>query len=160
VGLGRIGRRLAELVEPLRMRVAAYEPLPDSAFVSQHHVRLLPLGDLLAQADVVSLHVPLTAETRNLIRRETLSLMKPTALVINTCRGGVVDESALLEALDSNRLGGAALDVYTEEPYQGPLAQNDKIILTAHMGSYAREARVQMEHEAVDNLVNFLSPAA
>ncbi len=86
--------------------------------------------------------------------------MKPTALLINTCRGEVVDESALLEALESDRLGGAALDVYTEEPYRGPMTKNSKIILTAHMGSYAKEARIQMEHEAVDNLITVLSPAA
>jgi D-3-phosphoglycerate dehydrogenase len=86
--------------------------------------------------------------------------MKPSALLINTCRGEVVDEAALLEAVESNRLGGAALDVYTEEPYRGPMRESNKIILSAHMGSYAKEARVQMEHEAVDNLVNLLSPAA
>jgi D-3-phosphoglycerate dehydrogenase / 2-oxoglutarate reductase len=86
--------------------------------------------------------------------------MKSNALVINTSRGEVVDEAALLEALEANRIGGAALDVYGEEPYQGPLTENNKIILTAHMGSYAKEARVQMESEAVDNLVNILSPSA
>jgi D-3-phosphoglycerate dehydrogenase len=159
VGLGRIGKRLAQLVKPLGMPLLAYEPLPDDEFVSQHQIRLVPLPELFSQADIVSLHVPLTAETRSLIRRESLSLMKSTALLINTCRGEVVEESALLEALESNRLGGAALDVYTEEPYRGPMTENNKIILTAHMGSYAKEARVQMEHEAVDNLINLLSPA-
>jgi D-3-phosphoglycerate dehydrogenase len=160
IGLGRIGKRVAQLVQPLRMPILAYEPFPDLAFVSQYQVRLVALNVLFSQADIVSLHAPLTAETRALIRRETLSLMKPTALIINTCRGEVVDESALLDALRENRLGGAALDVYTEEPYRGPLAENNKVILTAHMGSYAKEARVQMEKEAVDNLVSILRPAA
>src|SRR5919109_3740016 len=160
IGLGRIGKRLTQLVQPLRMTVLAHEPLPDSGFVSQHQVRLVSLEELLAQADIVSLHVALTAETRHLIRRETLALMKSNALVINTSRGDVVDEAALLEALEASRIGGAALDVYREEPYQGPLTENKKVILTAHMGSYAKEARVQMEGEAVDNLVHLLIPSA
>ena len=159
-GLGRIGKRLAQLAQPFGMRLLAYEPFPDAAFVSQYQIRLVSLAELFANADILSLHVPLTPETRGLIRRESLALMKPTALLINTCRGEVVDESALLAALESDRLGGAALDVYTEEPYQGPMTENSKIILTAHMGSYAKEARIQMEHEAVDNLIKVLSPAA
>jgi D-3-phosphoglycerate dehydrogenase len=160
VGLGRIGKRLAQLVKPLGMPLLAYEPFPDDEFVSQHQIRLVPLPQLLSQADIVSLHVPLTAETRSLIRRESLALMKSTALLINTCRGEVVDESALFEALESSRLGGAAFDVYSQEPYRGPMTENHKIILTAHMGSYAKEARIQMEHEAVDNLINLLSATA
>ena len=160
IGLGRIGKRLTQLVQPLRMSVLAHEPFPDSGFVSHHQVRLVSLEELLAQADIVSLHVALTAETRHLIRRETLGLMKSNALVINTSRGDVVDEAALLEALEASRIGGAALDVYREEPYQGPLRENNKVILTAHMGSYAKEARVQMEDEAVDNLIHILSPSA
>jgi D-3-phosphoglycerate dehydrogenase len=137
----------------------AHEPFPDRGFVSQHQVRLVSLGELFAQADIVSLHVASTAATKHLIRRETLGLMKSNALVINTSRGEVVDEAALLEALETSRIGGAALDVYSEEPYQGPLTENNKVILTAHMGSYAKEARVQMESEAVDNLVHILSPS-
>jgi D-3-phosphoglycerate dehydrogenase len=159
VGLGRVGKRLVELVQPLRMSILAYELSPDVAFLTRHSVRLAPLNQLLSQSDVISLHVPLTRATQYLIGRQTLSMMKPTALLINTCRGEVVDESALLEALELSRIGGAALDVYCHEPYQGPLAGNDKLILTAHMGSYAKEARVQMETEAVDNLMRVLIPA-
>ena len=159
-GLGRIGKRLAQLAQPFGMRLLAYEPFPDSAFVSQYQIRLVSLSELFSNADIISLHVPLTPETRGLISRESLRLMKPTALLINTCRGEVVDEAALLEAVESNQLGGAALDVYTDEPYRGPLTGNNKIILTAHMGSYAKEARIQMEREAVDNLISILSPAA
>jgi D-3-phosphoglycerate dehydrogenase len=160
IGLGRIGKRLTQLVQPLRMSVLAHEPFPDSGFVSQHQVRLVSLRELFAQADIITLHVALTTETRHLIRRETLAWMKSNAVVINTSRGDVVDEVALLEALEASRIGGAALDVYSEEPYRGPLLENSKVILTAHMGSYAKEARVQMESEAVDNLVHLLSPSA
>jgi D-3-phosphoglycerate dehydrogenase / 2-oxoglutarate reductase len=160
VGLGRIGKRLVQLVQPLRMQILAHEPFPDDAFVKQYQLRLVPLEELLAQADVVSLHVPLTVETRYLINRQTLSLMKPTAVLINTCRGDAVDEQALFDALQAHVLAGAALDVYSEEPYQGPLRESDNVILTAHMGSYAQEARIQMEIEAVDNLIEAMSSTA
>jgi D-3-phosphoglycerate dehydrogenase / 2-oxoglutarate reductase len=160
VGLGRIGKRLVQLVQPLRMQILAHEPFPDDAFVKQYQLRLVPLGELLAQADVVSLHVPLTVETRYLINRQTLSLMKPTAVLINTCRGDAVNEQALFDALQAHVLAGAALDVYSEEPYQGPLRESDNVILTAHMGSYAQEARIQMEIEAVDNLIEAMSSTA
>jgi D-3-phosphoglycerate dehydrogenase / 2-oxoglutarate reductase len=159
IGLGRVGKRLVELVQPLRMPILAYEPFPDSAFVNHHSIRLVSLKELLSRADVVSLHVPLTSETRYLIERQTLAMMKSSALLINTCRGEVVDEHALIDALEANRLAGAALDVYSDEPYHGPLAKNNKVILTAHMGSYAKETRVQMEREAVDNLLSVLKPA-
>jgi D-3-phosphoglycerate dehydrogenase / 2-oxoglutarate reductase len=160
VGLGRIGKRLVQLVQPLGMQILAHEPFPDDAFVKQYQLRLVSLGELLAQADVVSLHVPLTVETRYLINRQTLSLMKPTAVLINTCRGDAVNEQALFDALQAHVLAGAALDVYSEEPYQGPLRESDNVILTAHMGSYAQEARIQMEIEAVDNLIEAMSSTA
>jgi D-3-phosphoglycerate dehydrogenase len=160
VGLGRIGKRVAELVQPLGMTLLAYEPFADNAFVKKHQIRLVSLSELFSKADIVSLHVPLLPETRGLVSRELLAFMKPAALLINTCRGEVVDESALLDAVESNRLGGAALDVYNEEPYRGPMRQNDRIILSAHMGSYAKEARIQMEHEAVENLIRLLTYAA
>jgi D-3-phosphoglycerate dehydrogenase len=91
-----------------------------------------------------------------LIGREQLALMKPGALLVNTARGGLVDESALLETLLGGRLAGAACDVFEKEPYGGPLSQLQQVLLTAHMGSYAREARALMEQEAAENLVRGL----
>jgi len=160
VGLGRIGKRVAELVQPLGMSILAYEPFADGSFVTKYQIGLVSLSELFSQADIVSLHIPLLPETRGLVSRELFALMKPTALLINTCRGEVVDEAALLQAVESNRLAGAALDVYNEEPYRGPMKQNSRIILSAHMGSYAKEARIQMEHEAVENLIRLLTAAA
>lgn len=153
VGLGRIGKRLAQLASVLGLRVLADEAVPDLTFVRKYGVQLQPLNSLLSQSDIISLHVPLTDQTRHLIDRDAINLMKPNTLLINTSRGAVIDEGALFEALEADRLGGAALDVYSEEPYRGPLQSCDKIILTAHMGSYAREARIQMEMEAVENLI-------
>jgi len=160
VGLGRIGKRVAELAQPLSMSILAYEPFADGPFVTKYQIGLVSLSELFSQADIVSLHIPLLPETRGLVSRELFALMKPTALLINTCRGEVVDEAALLQAVESNRLAGAALDVYNEEPYRGPMKQNSRIILSAHMGSYAKEARIQMEHEAVENLIRLLTAAA
>ena len=160
VGLGRIGKRVAELVQPLSMSILAYEPFADGSFVTKYQIGLVSLSELFSQADIVSLHIPLLPETRGLVSRELFALMKPTALLINTCRGEVVDEAALLQAVESNRLAGAALDVYNEEPYRGPMKQNSRIILSAHMGSYAKEARIQMEHEAVENLIRLLTAVA
>jgi D-3-phosphoglycerate dehydrogenase len=160
VGLGRIGKRVAELAQPLSMSILAYEPFADGPFVTKYQIGLVSLSELFSQADIVSLHIPLLPETRGLVSRELFALMKPTALLINTCRGEVVDEAALLQAVESNRLAGAALDVYNEEPYRGPMKQNSRIILSAHMGSYAKEARIQMEHEAVENLIRLLTAVA
>ncbi len=159
VGLGRIGRRVVELCAPLRMRVLAREPAPDPAFVRRYGVILVDLESLLAEADVVSLHLPLTPETHRLLGPERLGRMRPGALLINTARGGLVDEAALDEALAAGRLAGAALDVFEEEPYAGPLRGLETAVLTAHMGSATQETRIAMERAAVENLVEALGLA-
>ena len=159
VGLGRIGRRVVELCAPLRMRLLAREPAPDPVFVRRHGVALVDLETLLAEADVVSLHVPLTGETHRLLGPERLARMRPGALLINTARGGLVDEAALAEALAAGRLARAALDVFEEEPYAGPLRGLETAVPTAHMGSATRETRIAMERAAVENLLEALGPA-
>ena len=154
IGLGRVGKRLTQLVAPLGMKILAFDSHPDQTFTRNHQIHLVPLDELLTQSDVISLHVTLTNDTRNLINKKTLRLMKANALLVNTSRGGVVDEEALCESLTNNRLGGAALDVYEQEPYSGPLLECDRVIATSHMGSYAKEARIGMEEQAVDNLLS------
>ena len=159
VGLGRIGRRVAELCAPLRMEVLASEPAPDLAFVRAYGVGLVGLDTLLENADVVSLHAPLTRETRHLLNAERLSRMRHSALLVNTARGGLVDEEALAEALAAGTLAGAALDVFEEEPYAGPLRGLERALLTCHMGSATEETRIAMECEAVENLLAALGLA-
>jgi phosphoglycerate dehydrogenase-like enzyme len=133
VGLGRIGKAVAVRGAAFGMRLAAFEPLPDPAFIRQYGVTLLPLDRLLAESDYLTLHLPLTPESRHLINRQTLALMKPTAFLINTSRGGLVSEADLLEALRSGRLAGAGLDVFEEEPpAPGPLFALDNVVLTPH----------------------------
>jgi phosphoglycerate dehydrogenase-like enzyme len=145
IGLGRIGRAVALRARALGMVVWAYDIAPDEAFAAAHEVRLTDLETLLRQADVVSLHVPKTPQTLQMIRRETLSWMKPTAVLINTARGGIVDEGDLYEALRSGRLAGAALDVFAQEPpVASPLLQLDNVLLTAHTAGVDRRSREEM----------------
>lgn len=156
IGLGRIGRRVVTLLRPFGVKILANEPKPDKKWVRENKISLASLKKLLKESDVVTLHVPYTEETRNLINSERLKTMKKEAILINTSRGGLVDETALYGAIKSGSLGGAALDVMEAEPYRGPLTKLDNVILTPHIGSYALEARVQMEVEAAKNMIEML----
>lgn len=155
VGLGRIGQEVAKLSSVLGAKVFYYDSLetqePDVSYVIKNE-----LQDLLSHCDVISLHLPLTPENRHFIGQKELSLMKESALLIHCSRGGIVDEEALYAALKNGRLLGAAIDVFDLEPYQGPLRELDNVILTPHIGSYAKEARLKMELAAVDNLIKGL----
>jgi D-3-phosphoglycerate dehydrogenase / 2-oxoglutarate reductase len=110
----------------------------------------------LASADIVTIHACGGEANNRFLDDRKLSLMKKGSLLINCARGGLVDETALYNQLKAGHLGGAALDVFEQEPYQGPLRELDNVILTAHIGSYAKEARIHMELEAVKNLLNSL----
>jgi D-3-phosphoglycerate dehydrogenase / 2-oxoglutarate reductase len=133
VGLGRIGKAVATRGIAFGMRVIAFEPYPDKAFAEKHQIKLLPLPDVLREADYVSLHLPATAETRNLIDQKTLALMKPTAYLINTARGAIIDEAALCAALKEKRIAGAGLDVFEPEPPCGSdICRFENVVLTAH----------------------------
>jgi (S)-sulfolactate dehydrogenase len=144
VGFGGIGRLTAHLARMLGMQVVAYDPLlaPDAPAWEQAGVRCLGLDALLAQADAVSLHVPLTEATRGLMNAARIGAMKPGAVLINTARGGIVDETALAEALRQGHLAGAALDVFVEEPLPAgsPLAGVPNLVLTPHIGGVTRES--------------------
>jgi phosphoglycerate dehydrogenase-like enzyme len=158
VGLGRIGKAVALRAIAFGMPVLATEAMPDRAFVEQYKVRLVPLEQLLAEADYVSLHVPLLAETRDLINRRTLALMKPTAFLINTSRGAVINEADLLEALRSGRLAGAGLDVFEEEPPgDNPLCQLDNVVLTAHTAGVDLRSLDDMAVAAAEAVVDLLA---
>lgn len=151
VGFGRIGRRLATLLEPFGVTILVSDPAADGA----DHERT-DLDDLLSRSDVVSLHVPYGPDTHHLIDARRLSLMRPDAVLVNVARGGLIDEDALARALRDGDIAGAALDCFAEEPYHGPLAGMDRVQMTAHMGTYARETREQMEREAATKLVECL----
>lgn len=153
IGLGRAGKRLVELLRPFDVAILAHDPLPDHAFAQAHHVQYLPLEEVMAVANIVTLHLSYSPETYHLLNQERLARLQPGAFVVNCARGGLVDEAALLAALQSGHLAGAYLDTFEREPYQGPLAELDNVLLTPHIGSYAAECRVRMEVEAVENLL-------
>jgi D-3-phosphoglycerate dehydrogenase len=152
IGVGRIGSAVAKLAQAFGARVIGFDPV-----VSSHNsVELLSLDEVLNQADIVSLHVPINDQTHHILNANTISRMKPGSIVVNVSRGGLIDESALHDALKSQHLSGAALDCFEDEPYSGPLLQIPGVHVTAHMGSYARETRDLMEVEASTNLVSGL----
>jgi D-3-phosphoglycerate dehydrogenase / 2-oxoglutarate reductase len=151
VGLGRIGVRVAAICRAFGCRVVACDERRDIA--APEGVSWRDLDTLLAESDVITLHVPLLPATRGMLGQERLMRMKKGAVLINVSRGGLVSEPALVDALTSGHLGGAGLDVFEKEPYSGPLTKLDNVVLTAHMGSAAKECRVRMETEAAENLV-------
>lgn len=135
IGLGRIGKAVARRCRGFEIRLLAYDTVPDVAFAREHQISLVPLERLLREADYVTLHAPHTPETEDLINRERLALMKPTAFLINTARGGLVDEEALYEALASGKIAGAGLDTFKREPpIDSPLLSLDNVIATPHSG--------------------------
>lgn len=153
IGMGHIGQRVARLCQAFGAKVIAYDPFVEK---SLPEVTLMPFEQLLAEADIVTLHLSSSPETHHLLDSDALALLKPNAIVINAARGGLVDEDALGEALRNQKLGAAALDVFEQEPYKGPLLECDNIILTSHIGSLAKEARQRMEVEAAENLLKGL----
>ena len=148
VGFGRIGRRVAELVVAFGARVVFFDPLHDG----NDPRRVNSLASLASQSDVLTLHAPLTDETRHIVDTALLSQMKPGALLVNAARGELVDEAALLAALRAGRIF-AALDCFANEPYTGPLRECDNVVLTAHMGSLTAETRIEMERTTANELV-------
>ena len=151
VGFGRIGRRLARLLEPFEVTILVNDPAADDV----SHERT-DLDDLLRRSHVVTLHVPYAPDTHHLIDADRLATMRSDAILVNVARGGLVDEEALATAIDTGTIAGAALDCFAEEPYHGPLAGMERVQMTAHMGTYARETRDQMEREAATQIVDFL----
>ncbi|MDQ7843529.1 MAG: phosphoglycerate dehydrogenase [Armatimonadota bacterium] len=157
VGLGRIGRGVAERARALGMRVVAFDVAEDRPYALAHGIAYLPLEDLLRTADAVSVHVPLTPKTRGLIGARELAWMKPTAVLVNVARGGVIDEEALAAALEGGRLAGAAVDVFTvEPPWESPLLRAPNVILTPHIGAHTLEAMTRMDLMAASDVVAVL----
>jgi D-3-phosphoglycerate dehydrogenase len=156
LGCGRIGRRVARMARELGMHVLACDVAPDHDWARDVGVEYVTLEQLFARSDALTIHVPLTPATRRLVSEQMLATAKPGLVLVNTSRGEVIDEAALERALASGRLGGAALDVFCEEPYSGPLAKLENVILTAHIGSCSVEGRLGMELGAAQAVIAFL----
>jgi D-3-phosphoglycerate dehydrogenase len=160
VGLGAIGRNLIQLVQPFAVAICAYDPhVPASVFREVGVDRADDLDGLLAAADVVSLHCPLTPETRHIIGRREMELMKPTACLINTARGGLVDEDALIDALRTGKIAGAGLDAQAHEPPAAghPLWELRNVVLTPHVGGSTEEGLRRMGIGAARTVLDFLA---
>ena len=156
IGLGTIGKKLVEISQGFGLKYMAHDIQQDEGFAKNYDIQHCQLDELLSGSDVVSIHLSLSKETNNIIDCDALKKMKRDAILINTSRGEIVDEKALTEALDKELIAGAGLDVYREEPYNGPLLQYDNVITTPHIGAYAKEIRIQMELEAAKNLIKGL----
>lgn len=156
LGLGRIGKCLVQLLQPFNVKIFAYDIEQDNKFAANNNVTYSDLDYVVAQADILSLHLPYSEDTHHVIDQRRIALMKPNGFLINLSRGGLVDETALTKALRDGRLAGAYLDTFEEEPYQGPLCDFPNVLLTPHVGSYAIECRVRMETKAVTNLIDYL----
>jgi len=151
IGFGHVGRDLAELLGAFSCRVLAHDVMPLSDLPG--HVEQVSLELLLSSSEIVTLHAVLSDDTRNLLDRERLGAMRPGALVVNTSRGGLIDEQALFDALSSGHLGGAALDVFSSEPPgDHPLLGLEQVIVTPHIGGSTREAVLAMGRAAIDGL--------
>jgi len=161
IGTGRIGgrvlRRLSAFGTP---RVLVNDIHPNPAVNTDLKLEWVGKEEIYQKADLISLHLPLTVHTKNMIRQEQLLEMKPDALLVNTSRGGIINEHDLAEVLKFGHLGGAALDVFEQEPYTGDLAKIDRCLLTSHMGSMSIDCRTRMEIEATEEAVRYLQGRA
>lgn len=155
LGLGSIGKAVAEIGGGFGMRVIAYDPYFDEEFAAEHGIRRASLDDVLAQADFITLHLFLDDSTRNLIDAKRLATMKSDAILINTARGGIVDETALVEAVHGGVIGGAALDVFMAEPLaaDSPLLHTPGILATTHVAGATGEARGESGRMAAVNVI-------
>ena len=155
VGFGNIGRAVAQKLAGWGMRLLAYDPFFEKDRADALRVQFVDLETLLRESDYVSLHCPLLPETRHLIGKRALSLMKPGAILVNTARGPVVDSQALLTALDGGKLAAAALDVFEEEPLPNasPLRKHARVILSDHVAWYSEESQMQLQKNAAEEVV-------
>jgi len=158
IGLGRIGSRVARIAQAFGMRVLATGFTLTAERAQASGVQMASLEDLLARSDIISIHLRLSARSEKLIGRRELRLMKPTAYLINTSRGPIVDEAALIEALQQRRIAGAGLDVFEREPIdpQNPLLRFENVVCTPHLGFVTQEAYEQLLGGAVENILNYL----
>jgi D-3-phosphoglycerate dehydrogenase len=157
IGLGRVGAEVAKRASAIGMKVIAYDPLVSPEVGVRLHVRLVTLDRLLEESDFVTLHTPLTPQTKDMLGRAELARMKKTAMIVNCARGGVVNEDALYEALTEGRIAGAAVDVFAEEPPKGSkLLGLENVILTPHLGATTREAQEDVGSEIAEQVIAYL----
>jgi len=156
IGLGTIGKALVQISKGFHFNILAFDNQADNTFAKENDVTYCDLRTLLKSSDIVAIHLNLSDQTKYIIDQNKIKLMKPNAILINTSRGEIIDENALYEALKNNQLAGAGLDVFKNEPYNGQLTEIENVVLTPHIGGYAKELRIKMEIEAAQNLIKGL----
>lgn len=159
MGYGRIARAILERARPFGFNLATFDPFVDASVVGEQGVHLLSLDELFAQSDILSLHAPLTSETRHVVNAERLSAMKSTAIIINTARGPLIDTVALAQALQEGVIGGAGIDVYEKEPLEDdhPLRLAPNTILTSHTAWYSEESVPELQRSGALEVVRGLT---
>ena len=158
IGLGKIGMAIADRARAMEMEVLGHDPFVTAEAAANHGVTLVERAEVLRRADVLTLHVPLTRSTRNLLDAAAFATMKPAAIVLNVARGGLVDEAALVAALREGRLGGAGIDVFASEPpASSPLLDAPNTVLTPHLGASTEEAQVRVALEAAQQVLDVLA---
>jgi len=157
-GMGRIGKAVAVRGQAFGMKMLAFEPYPDHDFAKQYGVTFVPWERLLAESDYVSLHMPMTAQAKHAINRKTLAMMKPSAFLVNTARGGLVCEADVVEALKAKKIAGVGLDVFEEEPprVDQPLFQLDNVVFTPHAAGVDVQSRDDMALSAAHAIVSLM----
>ena len=156
LGLGRIGRMVAESFRALGNPVCGFDPFPNIEWAKQKDVQIIGFEELLSTCDILTIHVPGNKDGSSILGKDQLALLKRECFVINVSRGGVIDEDALYDALQTEKIAAVALDVFSNEPYDGKLCELENVILTPHIGSYAKEGKLKMEVDAAQNLINAL----
>jgi D-3-phosphoglycerate dehydrogenase len=158
IGLGAIGRGVAMRAKGFDMKVVAYDPFWPKAFAEQHQIEKMEVEELLKVSDFISIHSQLTPENRSFINNRTLSLMKPTALLINTARGEIVNEADLYTALKSGVIAGAGIDVFEQEPpTNSPLLELENVVLTPHTAAFTRDALKNMSQSIADQIIEYVN---
>jgi len=161
VGFGQIPRLMAPKAQAFGMRVVTYDPYVPREMAERERVEQVEFDELIKISDYISIHTPLLPATRHLFNTDVFRRMKPTAYLINTARGPIIDEAALAGALDQKQIGGAALDVMEQEPPVGsPLLGRDNVVITPHTGYYSEESLVDLQHKAAEEVVRVLSGEA
>lgn len=159
-GMGRIGKSLVHLLSSFNVKFLVHDINPDIAFGRLYNVNFVSKEEVLKNSDVISVNIPLKKDTLDYITSKELSLMEPHAIVINTARGGIINENDLYDALKEKIIAGAAVDVFEEEPYSGKLIELENCLLTCHMGASTIDSRTDMEVQAVEETIRFKNKKA
>jgi D-3-phosphoglycerate dehydrogenase len=162
IGTGNIGAVVVDRAQGLRMKVVAYDPVLTAEKAAAMKVELVSLDDLLQRADVITMHVPMLPSTKGMLNDAAFAKMKKGVLIINAARGGLIDEDALLRAIESGHVRGAALDVFAIEPVptDHPLLKREEVVVTPHLGASTFEAQVNVAVEAAEQMIAFFATGA